>query len=349
MSFEKPPKNEQFEQLPTPDQNDFERKTYNLESGSIVEVSARELNGNKEPEGKQEKMPKGAIIFLPGWGMDAENETARKLGGAFADGSQGLTYAITTRAEAMHEKDTLLEEAKAIAQFIKEKGIKEVTLAGHSQGGDKAINVVTILQEDLGMQVKGLVLIGATGLYSQTPTGLVAGFSKDSLLNTPKTLARNARKHPEAIAQGNKATTDLVFGIIREIAKSRLDYPKRFLTEIREMAAVNPRLAALKVPIVLLTGAYDPISNPEKIIPAGEEDKIMEAWKREEETPERETFIDPREKFLQKNLFPNSPYVRMVIPEKFGHHGIPLFRTASVARASLYLLKRFHRRENTNQ
>jgi hypothetical protein len=131
--------------------------------------------------------------------------------------------------------------------------------------------------------------------------------------------------------------------------KSRLNYPSRFKNEILETAAVNSRLAELRVPIILISGAQDPISNPEKIIPPGEEEKVLEVWEHEQQTLEVKNFSDPREEFLRKNVFPNSPYIRMVVPEKLGHHGLPLYRSKSVARAALYLLKRFERRENLKQ
>lgn len=329
--------------------------TYHLESGATIEISSREFDGTDDAaESSRERMSGAATIFLPGWAIGAHTESARKLGEAFAESSQNLTYAISTRAETMAIKDTLYEEARAIAKFIKEKGIKEVTLTGHSQGGDKAINVAEILQEDPEVKIRGLVLIDSTGLYDQAPSALAMGFARDSLIDTPKTLAENIlaeniKKNREAIKHAVRASTDIVFGIIREMAKSKLNYPSRLRTETQEMAVVNPRLAKLRVPIILLSGAHDPVSNPEKIIPPGEEEKILEAWEREQQTSETKKYIDPREEFLRKNVFSNSPYVRMVIPEKLGHHGLPFYRPESVARASLYLLKRFERRENPKQ
>lgn len=350
MSFENLQKINQSEQAANTKENGIERVTYNLESGAIIEISSREFKkkgkeADSIPESNREKSGV-ATIFLSGWAMGAGTESARIFGEAFAESSENSTYAISTRAEMMADKNMLYEEAQAVAKFIKDKGIREVILTGYSQGGDKAVNVAAILQEDPEMKVGGLVLMDSTGLYEQTPSALVRGFSRDSLLDTPKTLAKNIVKNPEAAKRGIVILTDIIFGVIREMSKSKLNYASRLKTEIKEMAAVNPRLAKLRMPIILLSGAKDLVSSPEKIIPSHEEEKILEAWEREQETTEAKKFIDPREEFLRKNIFPNSPYIRMVVPEKLGHHGLPIYRSKSVARASLYLLKRFNRREN---
>jgi len=332
--------------------NKTETKRYTTESGMNVDLVwkesvAPETEANRGPDAGREEYPQEeGVIFLPGWAMGADAKAGAALGKAFAENSHSRAYTITTRAEKISDDiDSLYEQAQAISKFVKEKGLKEVTLAGHSQGGDKAIDVAAILQEDPEMKIRGLVLLDSVGLYEQDPSSLAKGFAKDSLVKTPKTLMSKAVRNPQVMMQGVRAMTDIVFGIAKEISRSKTGYPSRLKNEISEMARVNPRLSTLRMPIVLMSGSNDPVSNPEKIMPPGEEEKILKAWEKEKESLGSAEFIDPREEFLKNNIFPQSPYVRMVIPEKLGHHGLPLFRSKSVANVSLYLLRRFERRE----
>ncbi len=342
MSFESPRQKET---------ENVEKKLYRLETGESIEVSAREFEyvpkGTQEvSDPSRENQSKQNVIFLPGWAMAADSKVVERLGKAFAEKSKGSAFSITTRAEQLPgTEDALYREALAIGKFIKEKGLSDVVIAGHSQGGDKAIDLITILQEDPELYVRGLVLLGSVGLYEQTPGVLAKNFVVDSMAKTPITLTKKLVSNPGAVAQGLRASNSIVSGIFKEIARSGTESVQRMKDEVSVMAQKNARLNQIRVPVILMSGAEDVVSNPNRIIPPGEEERMIEEWKRKDEAAGTETHIDPREKFLQENVFPESPYIRMLVPEKLGHHGLPLFRSESVANASLYLLKRFERRE----
>ncbi|KKR80912.1 MAG: hypothetical protein UU73_C0002G0029 [Candidatus Daviesbacteria bacterium GW2011_GWA1_41_61] len=318
-----------------------------------IEVKAKRFLLQEDSLKVEENSTSGmATIVLPGWSANLGGKSVELLGQAFADQS-GITYAITTRAEQVIP-NSLYKESQAIVKLIQEKGIKRVILAGNSQGGDKAINVAVILQElskqDPEIQVEGVILMDSTGLYEQGKGELAGKFAADSLLGTPKTsgaaffrrLGEGIRYRtffrkfaPDLLSKAIQAGKvvdsgavglDVFLGIVKEMGRSRLEYPKRIINEIREMGAINPRMSEVTAPIILVQGSMDPVSSPEKITPS-----------RDVPTP------DLREEYLKANLFKSSPAVKMVVAKRVGHHGVPLFRAESVAKVSTYLLHRLHR------
>ena len=298
------------------------KKIYQTEAGPVeVEwLEIRPANGESVSEG--EKSTK-ATLFLPGWAMTAGRESVRELSQSFADYAESPTYIISTRAANRASEDMLYQEADAVRQFVEEEGLWYFVVSGNCQGGDKAIDLVTMLQENPKMKVEGLVLIDSVGLYEQGNAELAAKFSKDSLLDTPQGALKYLGSKSSFLKRSMRAATDIVFGIVGEIGKSKTSYLPRLLGEIKNMAKLNRRVEEITVPVMLVHGSEDLVSDPGRIAPV--------------ERP------SDRESYLKENLFKQSPYVRMIVAEKAGHHGLPLFRSESVARASLYMLKRFHR------
>lgn len=340
MSFNNPFQNKQEE---SPSVEKMEGKeNYKLESGVTINLSWNKFNAENKAEFDPTRVDNplpGSVIYLPGWAMGSDDETIKKVSHAFA--KENETYAITTRSEeakpqteAGEKIDFLYEEAIAISKFIKEHNLGEVVIAGHSQGGDKAIDVVSILQKvNPEIKIKGLILVDSVGLYDQTSYELKTNFAKDMIINTPKTLLT---KKLSSIPDGLSAANDVLHNIFKEIKRSKSEYMNRFKREVQEMSQINPRMQELKVPIVLGSGAKDIVSNPEKILPPKEELSSLSS----------------REEYLKENYFPNSPYVKMIVPEKLGHHGLPFFRTESVVNAAMYGLKRYNReleKEKTNE
>jgi pimeloyl-ACP methyl ester carboxylesterase len=297
-------------------------------------------------------MKQGAenVIFLPGWMMTADSSAVTALGQSFAEKSHGKSYVISSITESdLGREDVLLREAEAISKFIEERDLTDVTIAGHSQGGDKAIDLVSIIQNNPGVHIQGLILLDSMGLYEQAPRSLAKEFIKDALANTPMTMIKQAISNPEVVERGLAAGNAVAHGILKKISVFGIDSLKRMEEDVQSMAKINPRLAEIQVPVIIIYGTKDPISDPNKIMPPGEKEKIINEWKDKDEKTGISSHIDPREKFLQKNVFPKSPYVRMVTPEKLGHHGLPLIRAESVANCSLYFLKRFQKRTDKNK
>ncbi|MCL4416620.1 MAG: hypothetical protein M1365_08010, partial [Actinobacteria bacterium] len=81
-------------------------------------------------------------------------------------------------------------------------------------------------------------------------------------------------------------------------------------------------------------GAHDKVSNPAEIIP-NQDPNSTKAYVDK---------ADEREEGL-KNIFPNSPYVRLLVPEKMGYHNVSYSRPESSARTVLYMLNRYKRQQ----
>jgi pimeloyl-ACP methyl ester carboxylesterase len=307
------------------------------------------------PEDKDYSKEK-AIIFLPGWNVKAEDTIINQLCKSYSDNSKERTIVITSRVEKV-VKDSLFKQAKAIKEYILNEGLKEITIIGFSEGGSKGIDLTVLLQEKI--KINGLILLDPVGIHDQGAVELATKFAKDSLIHTfPANLSEQAKTSikqrktltGKEIAQNfwdsTKSTVQLGSTIIKNMAKEAKDvgirqYPKRFKHQVREMARKNPRVERVKVPVVLMTGAKDPVSAKEKIISKKEEEKLTKEYLKELKISSR---LDPamhiREKYLKENLFLQSPQIRAIFAKKYGHHGLPLFRPEQVAKVSLYLLKR---------
>lgn len=352
-------------------------KPYALDSGVSVEVRSAEFKPRDE-KGRElrDAPPDRAVILMPGWG-NTRLMTMNELSQAFADNSKSRAFLVSARSLEQENKmagetpDFLYEEAQAISLFIKDRRLKEVTLAGHSQGADRAIDIVSILQEDPDIKTNGLVLIGPTGLYEQEPDDLkrkflshTVGVPFTSLAGIPKEvkdaskkgapyirgLAKNdkERKSPseqtakEILKEGTWDGVMTNLGVLRESWHKPFALRRRISSEIREMAKKNPRAEKIRVPITIITGASDPISDRERLVPKSREQKTRDEMG---ETSDRRKDLAAREQILKKDLFPSSPYIRMVVPgsEKLGNHLVQIFRPESVAKVSLYLLERYGR------
>ena len=245
-------------------------------------------------------------------------------------GNQALS--VTTRAEKVLP-DSLYQEARAIRNMIVEKGLKKITLAGHSEGGSKAANLIDILQkENPDIDIGGLILLDPVGLYEQGKMELALKFSQDTMINTPTTLLRN----PSLTKKALQASSDIIFNIAREIKSTKaLGYPKRISSQIGEMAKANTHYQDVKCPVVLIQGAKDPVSSAERVVPSNQ---IIEP-----QTKEDESVLSQRRKILKETFFPNSPRVDMLVPEKIGHHGLPHFRSEQISKVTLGLLERIRR------
>lgn len=301
--------------------------TYNLESGVIVKIKSKEIY----PSNLENIDASKAIILLPGWEAGPEDKTTTALSKEFAESSSNITYVITAEADKSKIKnpkeiDFMYEEAKAISKFIKEHNLKEIKLAGYSIGGDSAMDIAHILQEDPNIKVDGIILLESTGLYDQKPREMVSNLLKDSFIKTPKNLLKNENTGSN-FKQWFNVAVDINSNTVAKTLKSPSHIGK-MIGRIKETSQLNKRAEYLKVPIVLINGGDDQVSDEKEIAPI------------EDGTGEE---IRLREKYLKENIFKNSSYIRMIVADRLGNHGLPYFRSKAVAEASLYLLDRFNR------
>ncbi len=308
--------------------NSFLEKTYDLESGVSVKVSTKEIS----PDDKKENSTNSTVVFLPGLEAGSEDLTTIEISKEFANASnnKALAIGVESKINSSQNKediDLFYEEALAIASYIKESGIKDVTIVGYSIGGDRGINLVSVLQNEKDINIKGLILLASTGLYEEKPRHMLGNLMKDSFVRTPKSLLKN-KNTSNNFAQWFRVAADVGTNMI----KKTISNPKHvgeIKRVIKESSDFNSRLGELNVPVVLLNGAEDTVSNPNKILSNYD--------------LEQEESFNSREKYLKENVFTKSPYVKMIIPEKTSNHGLAFFRSESIAKASLYLIDRFYR------
>ncbi len=336
-----------------PSQKELAWTSYHYEIDGVgVEVGINEYLP-KDTETSEETDPQKAVIFFPGWPVKGKAKSYRELNQSFADHSSAKTLVIDTKVEKV-VPNSLLLEAKAVQKFTEDSGFKKITVGGYSEGGAKAINLAALLRDGPGIKVEGLILLSPVGVYEQSGAELAKRFIRDSLIDTPATAVKEIFKRPRSWRNALKAGStgmDVVMAMLGEMQETGnpLLYLTKVKSELRDMVALNPRLEDINVPVVLIQGVKEIASDPRRVISTEEQDKIDQAIKERHQNykqgaEEELDWSDPVGNVLRENLFPNSPYVRRVLAEKWGEHGVPLYRSDSVAKAALYIIERSKRK-----
>jgi pimeloyl-ACP methyl ester carboxylesterase len=299
-------------------------KTYESDKSPIT-VSWKRFT--PQEQSLQEPNLHKAVLFIPGYSITQDAKSIEPFCQSLAESSKSTAYAIDTRAEQVIEH-SLVSEADAIRKFVVEKGLTEITLAGNSQGGAEAIHLISLLQDKHpDIKINGLVLFDAVSLNKQPPSELLRTYVTD-ILHTTAGLRRPLKaRNTHVLVQNAKYALDGVSGILGEILKSKGDWFKRTVNEIKEMASKNTDVANVRCPVVLIQGENDIISDPKKIIPDESETDYIEKY-------------SERGRFLQANLFTSSPFVRMVIPQKMGYHNVMYSRPEQSARVAIGLINK---------
>jgi len=258
---------------------------------------------------------KKGMVFIQGWGTTVWDESYEQVNQDFSDHGDARVFAVKTRADKASQPDALLHEAAAVEQLIREQGLEEITVAGLSQGGAEAIDLVTLLQKNLpDLKINGLILEDAVRLYEQSPAHLISMFSADGTRTGAGMIAEGVKRPSGFLANaktGIQAGTDVGRGVAKEMGRSGFRaWFKRSWSEVKEMASANPRTAEVRVPVAIIQGASDGISDYRK--------------------------IDP-------NIFPNSPGVEVIkVP---GGHGVALFNSSELVPRALEALDKYRNKD----
>lgn len=310
--------------------------------GTNVAVAWRRFQSTETPAPAETPRAEKAIVYLPGWSIAQQAKSIETLCQTFADYSRDPAYAVDARVDKVTAV-SLLQAAEGIREFIQDQALGEVTIVGNSMGGSEAIHLVALLQEkNPNIKINGLILLDSVGLYDQSATEFARSYTRD-MVETQMSVAHHPkfREDRKLGSQDRKYLLDGTVETLRELMRSNVRYPGRLLNEIRNMVKTNPDLGAIKVPVVLVQGAHDKLSDPGKIIP----NQDPSSWKDSPYIVD----IHEREQYLKNTVFTSSPSVRMVVPEKVGHHNVSYSRPISVARSSLYLLERWNRQQSHNR
>jgi len=343
-----------------------EKRIYHTKEGVPIEVSSRAFlpvgsfmpkeasvsaeykegegltlhEGVKNPNFAEVGSSGEGFIMLPGVGVEAEGQTAADFGEAFARASRGTTYVITTRITKQIE-NSVYEEAAAIAEFLKEKGISRATVAGNSQGGDKAIDLVSILQKEEGVTVDGLALLSSVGLRDRSAEDLKKEFFVRDPLKTAREVFRNLRKKKglDLAKRSQSLSSEVSGGIMGYILDVMKDEPSmnrlgvvfdRINADLRSAATKNPHLKEIAVPVAIISGTTDAVSDLGAIIASAAK-------------TEAEQSGDVRTKYLQEEVFPASPAVKVFTPRKLGGHALSILRAQEVADIAVRALRKMQK------
>jgi pimeloyl-ACP methyl ester carboxylesterase len=314
-------------------------KTYDVDCTRVI-VTWQEY----QPEDK-DLLPGKAIVFLPGWPLRAESQSIRRLTEELANNSATRTYVLHTRSKDIVPA-SLYQEARAICLFLKEVHAERIIFVGYSQGSIKAINILALLQEiKSDILVEGLILVVPVGLIAIGGKELVRRYIVDALFVSFMTILREVLHTPHIYNKLRcfvkntllilNASLVFFYALFKDIRAFRWGYLARFKNDLTEMSRLNPYLSKIRVPVVLIQGSKDFVSDHAKLsaqVSAQQERRHSQNISREE--------VAFSKQGLAKIVFPQSPAVTVVVAQKFGSHLLPLLRSESIARASLYLLRR---------
>jgi len=211
-------------------------------------------------------------------------------------------------------------DAEKVINFIEEKGINNIVLAGYSQGAQKAVELNNLLKEkDKEIKNEGVILIEATGLYDENK--LASKFVSEGI-NTVKEIFKNKRKgKKKAVKKSLTLLTEIVSNGVPKLVEGTLK------EEIELMSRLDDFLNNIESSIVLVQGRNDRVSSPKQIAKNNGEQKI-------------EKNQNIREKKYLKEIFPKSKKISWFIPDQLASHALPVLRGREVAKTTLYMLAR---------
>lgn len=243
-----------------------------------VQLSFKEFS----PKEGENKDPRSAVIFMVGAPMRAKSEITWGQLDMMAEEFGAQTYSVDARPKGYFHSNAIDLEVGAIRTFIEElsrKGIQRVTLFGHSIGAVKAVKLAVALEQmDPQIKIDGLVLSNPMGFYPQEAKDLLfrrlpAESANQGKIQNPNVL------HPTPLQGGWEA----VKSIGSDIVTAGLGYPRLVKDQIGALTQVNPELAKVKSPVLILLSSLDKLSETVKIVPEDEIGEMMPSEESEEQ------------------------------------------------------------------
>ncbi len=255
----------------------LEKRKYNV-GGSNVEVNVARFN----PEADKSK--NRAVVYLMGLPWTAGDETTWAFPAQLAENLKMSCYSIDTT----NSRVALSQQGKAIAQFLTDERVVEVTFVGHSMGAVKAAHTVNALQHDHPeVKIDGLVLIDPMGLSRRRTADII----KDLIMDAGK-VAPNERKRGGVKAGESGPAIEAVssaqfmkefLGDLKKITKTdKLGIPL-ILSLRKAIISKDPIFSKLgNVPVWIIAGGKDKVSNYESYLSPDERAVLQPKSKQEE-------------------------------------------------------------------
>ena len=347
--------------------------------GSKVELTFTEA----KPKNKENIDPKKVVISIAPWAWGAEMPIISGGGQKIADGFGENAYTISTRTDQIGP-DALLTEVKGIAEFIKANQFREVTIVGHSEGGIKAVELATVLEQiSPQININGVLLLDPMGMNQDSILSLGKNFTLDIFKFTPAEFKRANKLPPEG------GTLQFLLSLWQDMKAYGLRYPKALYHETKAMATANSELGQIKSPLIIMTGERDFVSDYRKYLPTDKveaqakpalpDDKLREwiinsqKWEHlpiEEQTKfaSQEEFITryikmyrtqeemvrlgkARNEILKEKITPAAENTAILIASRIGtsHTGLPDNRFESVIKIASKTFPRWQRQKAAAQ
>ncbi len=350
-----------------------------IKMSEIIQNSGREdkifeSNGVKgtyevfSPEGKENFDQTKAVIYLPGWPWSASEEPTKEFPGRLAKNFGVRCFNIDTKTPK-EDPEYLSKQAQATLEFLKQKGIKEATIVGHSAGAIKAAYLEVAAQNDPDFKVKGVVIANTRGLDKIGLGDLLQRFVRDAFV-TGKGFRKNLRKtdipdpSDQVIQKGFSAS------IFKNIKEFGWGYIPLLLDQIKTLTQIDPIFGKVKAPVLLLVSEADLVSDYRRYMPEKEVAKNLPpqvpegSFVQQAETRDKtgnegffrkylnalrnrinmSRFTKGREKYLQDQVFKSSAGVKVLRSERVGdHNAVPGPRAKQVAHIGSRIFDRMRR------
>lgn len=331
-----------------PGQNTSGKNVVEAQNGR-VQLSYKEFL----PKSGKEVDPKKAIIYIPGFPNDAQDKSIGTIPESFADNGDMRTLSVsTTRSIRANSSD----ETDAMLKFVQAQGLNEVTLSGYSMGAARAVDLAAKIKNLEGtpdeIKVNGLILFDPAGIHNegQVARRFLSDFNNDRLEN---------KKYNRS---GSQSMKDLLGAIKNKMKFTKGTYPITLAQDIKSLSKMTPATESVDVPVVLVTPDRDPVSKNlaplkdpktarEVLTTAAQRDSMSETEEKQRHEDAQRALAgrsqntQDRESYVAENIFPNSPSVSVLRPEKHSTHaGMQNFRYDQATKTGLYMLQRAGRK-----
>ncbi len=261
-----------------------------------------------------------AVIFIPGWAMRGTSRGLENIARSFATIAQNTVHILSSNFSEPTPQ-SLHQEVEAMEQYLSELGVKKVTLAGHSEGARKALELAKHLEQKRHQgfpvpEVTGVIAINLIGLVKHTPRQLTAELLKAAFLHIPTETVieiaqkrRSVRKFYEAGIIGLTMAKNIAEDTLRRGPRKYLHQVRHIRQEIQNMMTpIEPN--SIEAPVVVVLGRKDNVTPIQEAIEA------------------------------TKATLPNATILTL---GSFGHHGMPYQEYETIARESIGVLERARR------
>lgn len=196
------------------------------------------------------------------------------------------------------------------------------------------------------INIKGVVLANPMGFYPQNFKELAKNFVLVEIAQVePKQINPKIPHMPQI-----KVLVELLGSLWQDVKASKFKYPWMFAQQMREMRRIDPILAQIKAPVLVLTTDKDFVSNYRRYLPEEEiEKRTAEPESDDEKKRSMERRVNAaraREQYIRGKILPQAGPIKVLIASRFGSHiGLPVERYQQTAHVVSRIFDRMRRQK----